>query len=89
MHNLVAEQKRFCTDPDYKELSAQSSRAVRISTQQRLIFVAKEMHSLRSRSKSLTERLHNEINLVCTHPVLTSDTQQQLTSAGIQPRDTI
>ncbi|KAK1148192.1 hypothetical protein N8T08_010837 [Aspergillus melleus] len=58
--NIVAEQTRWREEfPD----SRQKGRGVYLHTQQRLYSLAKQMHSLKTRSRSLTERLHNEINL--------------------------
>ncbi|KAH8432730.1 uncharacterized protein LDX57_010358 [Aspergillus melleus] len=58
--NIVAEQTRWREEfPD----SRQKGRGVYLHTQQRLYSLAKQVHSLKTRSRSLTERLHNEINL--------------------------
>ncbi|THC94066.1 hypothetical protein EYZ11_006436 [Aspergillus tanneri] len=58
--NLLAEQNRWRVE--FPE-SHSNLRSVYLPTQQRLHFLAKEMHGLKTRSRSLTERLHNEINL--------------------------
>ncbi|PLB54124.1 hypothetical protein P170DRAFT_504932 [Aspergillus steynii IBT 23096] len=58
--NLVDEQARW--RDEFPE-SRQKGRGVYLHTQQRLYSLSKQLHSLKTRSRSLTERLHNEINL--------------------------
>ncbi|KAL5355585.1 fungal-specific transcription factor domain-containing protein [Aspergillus floccosus] len=60
LKNLVSEYRRFREEfPDLTE----GKRGVIINTQQKLLFVEREMHSHRMRARSLTERLNNELNL--------------------------
>ncbi|GIC89489.1 uncharacterized protein Aud_005908 [Aspergillus udagawae] len=60
LQSLIDEQARFRAE--YEALTNQN-RGCWIHTAQRAHFVAKQLHSLLTRSKSLSERLRNEINL--------------------------
>ncbi|GAQ09477.1 hypothetical protein ALT_6798 [Aspergillus lentulus] len=60
LQSLIDEQARFRVE--YAELT-NKNRGSWINTAQRAHFVAKQLHSLLTRSQSLSERLRNEINL--------------------------
>ncbi|KAE8329649.1 hypothetical protein BDV39DRAFT_171693 [Aspergillus sergii] len=60
INSVVAEQSRW--REEFTEI-ASKARGAHLQTGQKLAFAAKEMHSLKIRSKSLTDRLDNEINL--------------------------
>ncbi|PYH88013.1 hypothetical protein BO71DRAFT_423980 [Aspergillus ellipticus CBS 707.79] len=57
LQSLVREQARSC------ELFPAADKRAWLQNERELLFRAKELHSLRTRSRSLAERLHNEINL--------------------------
>ncbi|KAE8152324.1 hypothetical protein BDV25DRAFT_72023 [Aspergillus avenaceus] len=61
MTNLVAEVSAWPSE--FRDLAAQAQGGAFLQTRQRLLFLAKETHSHLTRSRSLSERLGNEINL--------------------------
>ncbi|KAB8226603.1 hypothetical protein BDV33DRAFT_162472 [Aspergillus novoparasiticus] len=60
INSVVTEQSRW--REEFMDI-ASKARGAHLQTGQKLAFAAKEMHSLKIRSKSLTDRLDNEINL--------------------------
>lgn len=61
MQCLVEEQARSY------ELYSNINKGEWLQNKRNLLRRAKDFHSLKIRSRSLSERLHNEINLVCAH----------------------
>lgn len=60
-------QAQICWKTEYYDGNtgtAKRNRMVCLQNKQDLLFLAKEIHSLKTRSASLSERLQNEINLV-------------------------
>ncbi|OOF93920.1 hypothetical protein ASPCADRAFT_398284 [Aspergillus carbonarius ITEM 5010] len=57
LQSLVNEHGRF------RELYSSISKGEWLQNERQLLFRAKQLHSLKTRSRSLAERLHNEINL--------------------------
>lgn len=76
MQCLVEEQVRSY------ELYPNVNKGEWLQNKRNLLRRAKNFHSLKIRSRSLSERLHNEINLVCSLP--TSVSCLYLTLVGIQ-----
>lgn len=65
---------------------ARRNRMMCVQNKQDLLFLAKEIYSLKTRSASLSERLQNEINLVNNLKLRFKFTEQILMYAGIQHR---
>jgi Mg2+ and Co2+ transporter CorA len=62
LQSLIDEQARFRAE-HADLMNTNGNRGTWIHTAQRAHFVAKQLHSLMTRSQSLSERLRNEINL--------------------------